>query len=414
MPSRKSLTTLSLALALSHFPGFSDSARAVTISTPTVDSRVVSFSCDAGAGQLVTVQSSPIFPLQWSDDSYQLGTGAPLRFSTPLTNGQRFFRVRVTPYHPLQLSPSSPVLATGPVSLPDAIVGAPYSFQIVPALTGLPPYIMSVNGSPSTGISLVVSGTQTGNAYVQVASNGAGLVAGQRRQFAVSVVDALNTTNTLSYDLRVVAPPPQIASSLVVLKAGKFFTGPLVATNGTPPFVWQSISGSMPTGFSLSADGTLSGTPSADDAELFETGRFTNLIQVADSFTDRLTGAPAPRVATNTVVQLVRLSYSQNIWPSRPDGPTLNGVCLFCHGSGFPPDMANPSATAIIGVQSQNNSCPGRVYITPGSPANSLIFEKLSGPDCGQRMPYGGPYFDSTQLGRVQRWILELGPADTD
>src|SRR5262249_20422616 len=151
-----------------------------------------------------------------------------------------------------------------------------------------------------------------------------------------------------------------------------------------------------------SADGTLSGTPSADDAELFETGRFTNLIQVADSFTDRLTGAPAPRVATNAVVQLVRLSYSQNIWPPRPDGPTLNGVCLFCHGSGFPPDLANPSATAIIGVQSQNNSCPGRVYITPGGPANSLIFEKLSGPDCGRRMPYGGPYFDSTQLGRVQ------------
>src|SRR5262249_40902297 len=149
---------LFLAITLSNFPEFSDSARAVTISTPIVDSGVVSFSCDAGAGQLVTVQSSPIFPLQWADDSYQLGTGAPLRFSTPLANGQRFFRVRVTPHQALQLAPSSPVLATGPVSLPDAVVGAPYSFQIVPALTGLPPYVMSVNGSPLTGISLVVSG----------------------------------------------------------------------------------------------------------------------------------------------------------------------------------------------------------------------------------------------------------------
>jgi hypothetical protein len=380
-----------------------------------VESGIVSFSCDAAAGQLVTVQSSSSFPFVWSDAAYKIGTGVQLRFSEPLAPGPQFFRVRVSPFQPLHLEPNSPTLATGPVSLPDALMGEAYFIQVAPTLTGLPPYNLSVNGTPPGGIALALTNNGTVNAAVQIASDGVGLVAGDRRQFDVTVVDAMNTTNVLTYDVRVMMAPPQILTTLLVLKAGESFTNSLIATNGTPPLVWTNLGGSMPAAVNFTGDGTLSGTPSADDAELNETGRFTNLFQVADSYTDRLTGAPTPRVATNSVVELVRLSYVQNIWPPRPDGPNLNGICLSCHWSGFPPNLVVASATSIIGVQSQaGQSCPGRIYVTPGSPTNSLIFEKLSGPDCGARMPYDGPYFDATQLERVQRWIQELAPGDTD
>src|SRR6185436_4392822 len=94
-------------------------------------------------------------------------------------------------------------------------------------------------------------------------------------------------------------------------------------------------------GVSLSSTGVLSGTASEDDAEFQETGRFTNRVRLADSLTDRVTGAPRPRFATNTVVTLVRLSYFLNLWSERNTGPMFGTVCILCHGSGFTPDVSD-------------------------------------------------------------------------
>jgi hypothetical protein len=394
--------------------GLAGPGSAATISSPTVQAGEISFECDSGSNQLMTLQASDSLSGLWSDLRYHFGDGNPASFSTPVNAQQRFFRVRTTPFQTFDLTPSTPTLAAGSVSLPDAVVGTLYSERVSAALTGLPPYTIQVDGTPPDGVMLVVLSNGTANATVRVSANGVGLAAGQRRQFTVSAIDSSGTTLSRTYDLRVIAPAPEILTTSVVLKAGEAFNTTLRATNGSGPLVWSFVAGPSVSGISLSSIGELAGTPSTEDAEFQEIGRFTNLVQVSDSFTDRVTGVATPRSATNMLVQLVRLSYHGNIWAQRPNGPSLGGICFFCHGPGFTPDVSD-IATTIIGAPSQESvSCPGRVYIVPGNPEASLIYQKLRGPDCGDRMPQGGPYFDDVSLGRVARWFRELTLQDTD
>jgi hypothetical protein len=397
--------------------GLVDSGSAVTLSPPVLQSGTISFQFDTTADQVFTVQSANALSSEWTDVAVHLGTGAPIDFSGPITGTGRFFRVKVSPRPPLGLSPSAPVLATGPVSLPDAVVGVPYAEEISPALSGVPPYTLQITGTRPDGITLVLNNNNATNAVVQIVSTGTGLVAEQRTQFTVTVVDGVNTTASRDYDLRVVAAPPQISISQFTFKAGADENITLTAKGGAGALTWLLASGSLPDGLRLSAAGILFGTPSADSAEHNEDGRYTNVIEVVDSFTDRVTGAPSPRRASATVEMLVRLSYFLNIRGDRPGGPAFTTICTFCHGTFFAPDFSAPSAQAIINVNSGSGGFCGttRVYITPGAPNDSLIYQKLSdSPPCGNRMPAGGPFFTEERLERLGRWIRELTQVDTD
>jgi hypothetical protein len=389
---------------------------AVTLSPPTVQSGVVSFTFDSAPGQLLVVQQSTSLNSGWTDVAYRLGDGSFMRYSAPTTTQQQFFRVKVTPSLPLALSPSSPSLTSGAVSLPDALVGEAYFAAMTAELTGLPPYTLAVSGTPPGGTTLVVTNNQSGKAAVQLIADGTGLVAGQRRQFTVTVTDSMSATTSRTYDLRVVEPPPRLTLDSVVLKAGEARSIQLAANGGTGPLTWSLASGPLPEGMSVTSGGLLRGTPSANASERNENGRYPNLLEVADSFTDRVTGAPAPRRATGTLPSVVRLSYVLNIHALRDNGPSLQDTCTHCHGQGFTPDLDAPTALAIINVNSGSGGLCGtsRVYITPGDLLNSLIYGKITAPPCGERMPFGGPYLSDQRLGRVMRWILELTPQDTD
>ncbi len=379
-------------------------------------SNVVSFTFDSSTDQLLTVQSAESLSGLWVDAAYYRGTGAPVSFSASATNIWRFFRIRATVFQPVALSPSGPVLASGEVSLPDAVVGETYSEQISPALSGCPPYTLSLSGTAPVGIALAVTNNGTGEAMVLVSSTGEDLVADQRTQFAVLVTDSLNTTSTQRYDLRVIAPAPRIALNRLTLKAGDMINTTLAASGGSGALSWSVTEGSLPEGLSLSQDGFLRGTPTADAAEVNEDGRYTNVIEVADSLTDRITGVLTPRRATVTVQTVVRLSYLLNIQATRDGGPSLRQSCVVCHGPDFKPDIT-ATASALLEDKSGSGAECGtdRNYVVPGDASDSLLFEKLiDPPDCGERMPFAGPYFSDQQIGRLVRWIRELTPADND
>jgi len=389
---------------------------AVTLSPPVVQSGVVSFTFDSAPNQLLVVQSSTALTSGWTDVAYRQGNGSTMSYSTPVAGQQQFFRVKVAPAQPLNLLPAAPSLVSGAVSLPDAVAGEGYLAVIGPDLTGLPPYTLTVSGSAPDGTALVITNNQTGNASVQVVANPAQLVAGQRRQFNVMVTDSASATTTRVYDLRVVAPPPRLTSTALVLKSGEAANIQLAASGGTGPLTWSLASGPLPEGMSITSGGVVRGTPSANASERNEDGRYTNVIEIADSFTERVTGAPAPRRTSNPLPMLVRLSYVLNIHALRDNGPSLQDTCNHCHGQGFTPDIDTPSALAIINVNSGSGGLCGtsRVYIAPGSLTNSLIYRKITAPPCGERMPFGGPYLSEQRIGRVMRWILELTPQDTD
>lgn len=401
---------------LAAFLGISDESLAVTPSTPMVQSNIVSFSFDSAPDQLLTVQNSESLSGEWFDAAYHRGTGTPITFSTSVTNDWRFFRVRATPFQPLGLFPSGPTLASGEVSLPDAVAGENYSQQITAALSGFPPYTLSVGGTPPTGVTLAITNNETGEAMVRVSASGPELIAGQRDQFSVMVGDSLNMTSTQRFNLRVIAPAPVIALNRVTLKAGDVVNTRLTASGGSGPLSWSIADGNLPEGVSLLEDGLLTGTPTTEAAERNEDGRYTNIIEVADSLTDRITGSPAPRKATTTMQTLVRLSYLLNIQATREGGPSLRQSCVICHGPDFKPDITAGALALFTDKSGSGAECgTDRNYVVPGDASDSLLYEKLiDPPECGDRMPFAGPYFSDQQIGRLVRWIRELTPADTD
>src|SRR5581483_1180105 len=74
------------------------------------------------------------------------------------------------------------------------------------------------------------------------------------------------------------APPPlAVASSTLNSTAvGSPYSAALAATGGRPPYTWTVTSGVLPSGLTLAAAGTITGTPTSS-------GRFPVTVQVADS-----------------------------------------------------------------------------------------------------------------------------------
>jgi hypothetical protein len=387
---------------------------ATELSNPALSEGKISFSFESSSDELLTVQAAASLDQEWRDLLSRRGDGAPIVFSTNIIGDRQFFRVRSLPFTSLELKPTAPTLTSGAISLPDAEAGSAYLQQLTLGLSGVPPYSLNVIGVPPDGVVVEVRSNQTASASIQVSSAGSSLTAGQRREFSVEVVDATNTTLTRQFNLRVVTPAPQVDLDPLQLKAGETVNLNLVATGGEGALVWSAVS-ALPDGVELSADGHLTGVPSADAAERDETGEYITTIEVSDNFTDRVTGAPVPRKATAAAEMTVRLSYNLNILAGRPNGPSFSQICVFCHGPGFPPNYT--SAPAIIDVMGgTGGACDSsRVYISPGDPSKSLIYLKLSeAPPCGERMPAGGPYFSDQQLNRLARWIRELKAGETD
>jgi hypothetical protein len=387
---------------------------AIELSVPALSEGKISFSFESSSNQLFTVQAAVSPDQDWTDLLFRRGDGAPILFSTNIIGDRQFFRVRSSPFTNLDLQPNAPTLIEGAISLLDAEHGVAYLQQLTLGLSGVPPYSLTVTGTPPDGVIVDIRSNQTASASIQISSSGTSLTSGQRREFSVEVVDAANTTLTRQFNLRVVAPAPRVDLDPLQLKAGETVNFNLIASGGEGSLVWNAVN-ALPDGVDLSGDGHLSGIPSADAAERDETGEYITTIEVSDSFTDRVTGEPAPRKATATTDITVRLSYNLNILAGRPNGPSFSQICVFCHGPGFHPNYT--SAPAIIDVRGgAGGACDNsRVYISPGDPSKSLIYLKLSeAPPCGDRMPAGGPYFSDQQLNRLARWIRELKPGETD
>jgi hypothetical protein len=69
---------------------------------------------------------------------------------------------------------------------------------------------------------------------------------------------------------------------------------------------------------------------------------------------------------------------------------------------------AQATYDAIVNVSASNVSAVGLDRIEPGDSDNSFLMNKLDGThgaNEGQRMPFGGPYFDQATLDGIRSWI---------
>jgi large repetitive protein len=164
----------------------------------------------------------------------------------------------------LTVNPAAPLTVTT-ASLPSATAGTDYSDQLT-ATGGVPPYTWSVGDTPlPPGIILVTDGMLSGTAP-----------AAGTYTFTVELTDSATPVGTLtqaqlSLTVNPAAPPPLTVSttSLPGGTAGTAYSQALSAAGGTTPYTWSVASGSLPAGLTLSAAGTISGTPKTAGTSTF-------------------------------------------------------------------------------------------------------------------------------------------------
>ncbi|MDN2695045.1 putative Ig domain-containing protein [Janthinobacterium sp. SUN073] len=153
---------------------------------------------------------------------------------------------------------AGPTITITPSTVPAATVGAAYS-QSVSASNGFAPYGYAISsGTLPAGLTLnaatgLLSGTPT---------------AGGSFNFTVRATDSSTGSGPYSgaraYAMTVNAPTISIMPTVMpAITAGVAYSQNITASGGTATYSYVITAGSVPTGLSLAANGTLSGTPTA-------------------------------------------------------------------------------------------------------------------------------------------------------
>jgi len=174
--------------------------------------------------------------------------------------------------------PPSPSVSTA--SLPSGIRSQSYSAALA-ATSGTPPYTWSVpGGTLPTGVSLNPStGALTGTPAVEGSFS---------MTFTVRDSNTLTGSRSLSILINPPASPDIATSGLPSGARTEPYTATLSATGGTPPYTWSATG--LPDGITLSAAGTLTGTPSVE-------GMFSPVFTVADALAMQAQKSLALRIA---------------------------------------------------------------------------------------------------------------------
>lgn len=183
---------------------------------------------------------------------------------TPLRPGEHHFFVEVLDARGIRASKSYTLVVTPiviePGQLPDAIVNTVYSQQFT-ASGGTGPFIFITNSNLPPGMSLSRSG----------------LLSGTPRQtgwwwLQLLVIDANGYTSSLYIALVVVEPLALPTAGLPDGTTGVAYSAQISANGGQSPYSLTIAEGVLPPGLELSADGTISGTPTLAGAYGFTIG----------------------------------------------------------------------------------------------------------------------------------------------
>jgi uncharacterized protein (TIGR03437 family) len=177
----------------------------------------------------------------------------------------------------------SPVLQIATTSLRGAATGAGYA-QNLTAVGGAPPYAWRlVSGTLPAGMTLTPSGTLSGWATSAGAAS-----------FVLGVTDALGASAQRNYTLEVSAANlrlviPELPDAFTT----QGYTVSFSASGGTAPYAYALASGTLPAGMTLSANGTLTGSPTA-------AGYFPVTLRVTDAATPPLSATAEIAVNVNS------------------------------------------------------------------------------------------------------------------
>lgn len=251
----------------------------------------LSLATTGGTGNVTWTLASGTLPQGLSLSSAGVISGAPTQVNlagsalalqatdsgSPAQTASVNINIRIAP----QLS-----ISTAPGSLPDAILGAPYSFMFQ-ANGGITPLTWSVSsGQLPPGLTLSLNGTLSGSP-----------TATGSYTFTVQAGDSSSPSQAITINVAIKSAPPLVITSaggaLPDAVAGTSYNLALLANGGTAPFVWSVTSGTLPTGLTLTSAGVISGSATTAN---FTASAFT--VQVQDS------GAPAQTKTLNLTLRV--------------------------------------------------------------------------------------------------------------
>ena len=207
-------------------------------------------------------------------------------------------------------------LAVNTTSLPNGTNGIAYS-QTLSASFGQPAYTWTISlGALPRGLTLAANGIISGTPTTNGTFN-----------FTVKVTDATNGVATQAMVLTVI--PLQVTTSALLNGTnGVAYGQQLSAAYGQPPFSWSLLTGYLPNGLTLAANGVISGTPTTN-------GMFNFTVTVNDALSSTATQALALTVlgppsvtiqpTNNPITVPVGSNASLGVLVKAPDRSATNG-----------------------------------------------------------------------------------------
>jgi hypothetical protein len=246
-----------------------------------------------GPISLTLAAAGGVSPYSWAVTAGSLPPGASLSTSGALGGsttamGTYAFTATVTDSagatasKPFSIEITTPPVSITTTSLPAATVLTAYSATLS-ATGGAPPYSWVAGGLPK---GLTVSGASI---------TGTPTAAGDF-QVALGVRDSSGAISNATVRLSVTAPPLTLNPAISDARAGAPYSTALAASGGAPPYQWN-LTEAAPSGFGLSLDGTLSGTPAAP-----------GLLSFAVKVTDAQGSAATAKLSLRVLAPLLRIT----------------------------------------------------------------------------------------------------------
>jgi gliding motility-associated-like protein len=246
---------------------------------------------------------------------------------------------------------ASPALTIGPATLPDAVLGTVYT-QVISTTGGIAPYTYSVStGILPSGISLSSGGTLSGTPTAFGAFG-----------FTITSNDASSAVGTKVYSLNIAQADISITpANLPNPVLGTAYSQAINSSGGTSPYTYAITAGALPSGLSLSSNGTFSGTATA-------TGSYTFTVKSTDALSSSKAAPYTIIVAAPTIALVpaalpggtVGTVYSQSLTASGGTAPYLYSI----NAGALPAGISLSSAGILSGSPTAGGSSSFTVQAT--------------------------------------------------
>jgi len=284
-------------------------------------------------------------PFTWSVASGTLPSGLSLAPSSGILSGTlgssvgtHNLTLRVTDSsgrtstRAVTLSVYSLPVVTGAATSLDGYVTVPMS-SVYGASGGKPPLTFDTPSTLPSGLTLSSDGRLTGTPSVPGPFS-----------LQVRATDANGRSALRPLALSIYALPSITTSSLPEADTGEPYSTPLSVSGGKAPFSWSIVSGSLPSGLSLSSSGTVSGTTSSGTSSFTVRVSDTNS-RVADRVLSLTVYVP-PSVTTATLPNAISgQPYSATLVASGGRAPLT-----WSHAGTLPTGLSLSSSGVISGT----------------------------------------------------------------